>query len=170
MSDLTVRRFRPGDGPAVRDLNRTALRAAGDFVEDAPETDLQDVPGHYLEGEFLVGAVDGDVVATVAYRPASEWFLADRFSFDRPTALLTRLRVHPDYHRRGYASRLCDELERRARSDGYDQLVLDVSEDNDAARAFYEDRGFAYEETVEFEALGRTFRPAVYRKSFTGTR
>lgn len=176
MTDLDVRRFEAGDGPAVRDLHERALRDAGDFVEDTPEPDLQDVPGHYLDGEgegdgtgeFLVGERADEIVAMVAYHPASEWILADRFSFDVETAELTRMRVDPDQQRRGFGERIYTELERRARDAGYDQLVLDVSEDNESARRFYEDQGFEYLETATLTAMDRTFRLAIYRKQLTG--
>jgi ribosomal protein S18 acetylase RimI-like enzyme len=77
------------------------------------------------------------------------------------------MRVDPDHQRLGYGRATYGELERRARDRGYEQLVLDVSVDNDDARAFYEAAGFAYVRTVELEALGRTFPLAVYRKELT---
>lgn len=174
MTDLVVRRFEAGDGPVVRDLHERALRDAGDFVEDAPEPDLQDVPGHYLDGEgegdgeFLVGEQAGEIVAMVAFHPASDWILADHFSFEVDTAELTRMRVAPDEQRRGFGERIYTEIERRAREAGYDQLVLDVSEDNEPARRFYEDQGFEYLETATLAAMDRTFRLAVYRKRLHG--
>lgn len=169
MSAFQIRRFEAGDGPAVRRLHEVAMRDADDFVEGVPEPDLEDVPGHYLEsdGEFLVGTVLGDVVAMVAFHPVEEWLLADRFDVDRPTAEVTRMRVDPEHQRRGYGRAIYEELERRAREEGYEQLVLDVSVDNDEARAFYETSGFASVGTVELEALGQTFPLAVYRKPLT---
>lgn len=164
--DVRIRRFEPGDAPAVRRLHEAAMRDAGDFVEGVPEPDLADVPGHYLDrsGEFLVATRAGEVVGMVAYHPVEEWILADEFAFDDRTAELTRMRVRPDRQREGIGRALYTELERRAVDDGYEAFVLDVSEDNDGARAFYEDLGFDYRETAAFEALGRTFRLAVHRK------
>lgn len=166
--DLDVRRFEAGDGAAVRELHERAMRAAGDFVEGVPEPDLEDVPGHYLDGdgdgEFLVGELAGEIVAMVAYHPVTEWILADQFSVDDDTAELTRMRVDPDEQRRGFGERIYTELERRASEAGYDQLVLDVSEHNESARSFYENQGFEYLETASLTAIDRTFRLAVYRK------
>lgn len=166
MPDLAVRRFEVGDGPAVRRLHERAMRDAGDFVEGVPEPDLQDVPGHYLDGdgEFLVGVLDGAIVAMVAAHPIEEWILADRFSFSGDTAELTRMRVHPDEQRRGFGATIVTELERCVRAAGYERLVLDVSEDNAAARRFYESQGFEYVDTATLTALDRTFELAVYRK------
>jgi len=59
-TDLTIRRYRAGDGERVRELNREAMAETPEWVVDAPATDLEDVRGHYLDagGEFLVGEVD----------------------------------------------------------------------------------------------------------------
>lgn len=168
MTDLRIRRFENGDGQAVRALHEQALRDAGDFAEDVDEPDLEDVCGHYLEsdGEFLVGTIDGEIVAMVAYHPVAEWILAERFTFDRTTAEVTRLRVDPDHQGEGYGRAICDELERRARQAGYEQLVLDVSEHNQCARSFYEARGYEYLRTEVIEIPQATFRLATYRKRF----
>lgn len=166
-NDYCIRQFESGDGPAVRELHELAMRDAGDFVEGVPEPDLADVEGRYVEPddcEFLVAERDGAVVGMVATHPAAAWILADRFTFDVPTAELTRMRVHPDHQRAGIGRRMVTELESWAADGGVEQFVLDVSEDNTGARRFYETIGFEYLRTVSFEALGRTFRLATYRK------
>ena len=169
--NLDIRQFREGDGPQVRELNEAALRDAGDYAEDVPEPDLEDVPGHYLrdDSEFLVGVVDGDdVVATGAYHPVAEWPLADRFDFDSRTAELTRMRVDPEYQRTGYGRAVYEELEDRACGDGYHRIVLDTGVENEAARAFYDALGFEFAGEETIEGFGETFHLAVYRKSLTG--
>ena len=59
-TELTIRRYRAGDGERVRELNREAMAETPEWVVDAPATDLEDVRDHYLDagGEFLVGEVD----------------------------------------------------------------------------------------------------------------
>jgi ribosomal-protein-alanine N-acetyltransferase len=51
--------------------------------------------------------------------------------------------VHPACRRTGVASALLAEVERRAGEDGATRLLLEVREDNTAAAAFYQSRGFA---------------------------
>lgn len=167
MSELVVRRFQSEDGPRIRELNEDALRAAGDYVEGVPEPDLRDVPGTYLTAgsEFLVGLVEGEIVATGAYHPVAEWLLADQFAFERPTAELTRMRVDPAHHRRGYGRGIYRRLERRARADGYVRFVLDTGANNVGARRFYEAQGFEFAGDETVEAFGKTIALAVYRKS-----
>lgn len=172
MDNLTIRQLEPGDGSAVRSLHETALGDAGDFVEDVPEPDLDDVAGHYLApdgAEFLVAESADTIVGMVAAEPVAEWLLADRFTFHVATAELTRMRVHPDHQRREIGRRLVADLESLAADAGFEQFVLDASEDNAGARRFYETIGFEYLRTEPFEALGDTFRLATYRKPIETT-
>lgn len=170
MTSLDIRRFRSGDGPRVRELNEAALRSAGDFVEDVPEPDLEAVPDHYLHryGEFLVGLADGEIRTMGAYHPVEEWPLAERFEFDRRTAELTRMRVDPGCQGRGFGTALYEELEYRARSDSYHQIILDTGAENDDARGFYDTLGFRFVGEHTLEGFGETFDLAVYRKSLIG--
>jgi GNAT superfamily N-acetyltransferase len=165
MSGFTVRRYRPGDGERVRTLNETALRAVDAYAEDAPEEDLDDVAGAYLDGsgEFLVGERDGEVVAMGALTPVHEGTTSVRLGLLDPTVdavEVTRMRVHPDHWRQGYGSAVLRELERRAQALGYGTAVLDTTARQTGARRFYEAHGY--------EAVGRTewreFEMLCYRK------
>jgi [ribosomal protein S18]-alanine N-acetyltransferase len=57
-------------------------------------------------------------------------------------AELLRIGVRPDARRGGVATRLLEEVVRAAAADGADRLLLEVSDANAAARAFYEAHGF----------------------------
>jgi ribosomal-protein-alanine N-acetyltransferase len=50
--------------------------------------------------------------------------------------------VHPDFRRRGIASRLIDRLELRARELDFAFITLEVRENNDPAIRLYESMGF----------------------------
>jgi len=172
MTELTVRRFEPSDTERVRELNRVAMRETPEWVPGAPDEDLADVPGHYLDGhgEFLVGVVDGEVVATGAYEPLGGWKVetlrtADEATEPAGTVELTRLRVDPDHWGRGFGTRIYRELEARARSAGHRAFVLDTGAENDRARGFYESLGFqcVREVTVEFDDLSLDL--ALYRRA-----
>lgn len=168
MGELTIHRAEAGDSERVRELNQVAMADTPEWVEDAPDEDLADLRSHYLDAEgseFLVGVVDGAVVATGAYIPLDGW-MAEQFDVSvSTTAELSRMRVHPDYQGQGIGSAVCDELESRARSEGYGVLVLNTGVDNKLARGFYNSRGFdcVQEWPVEFEDL--TLDLALYRKS-----
>ena len=137
--DLTVRRFEPGDGQRVRELNEAAMSRTPEWVPGAPDRDLEDVPGHYFDGgEFLVGVRDGEVVATAAYEPLERW-MAEQFEGDSATpdatVELSRMRVDPDHQRRGHGSQVLRVLEARMVDLGFERLVLDTTPRQTAAVA-----------------------------------
>lgn len=151
---LTVRRYRESDAEDVWVVHERALRASPiEFVEDAPDDkDLTEITAHYLHegGEFLVGVVDGTVVATGGFLPENG-----------ESAEILRMRVHPDHQGQGYGERILQSLERRARDRGYTVLVLYTNAQLRAARQLYEKNG--YEETSrETIHTGDTF--VYYRK------
>lgn len=135
-SDLTVRDFRDSDTEAVLAIQEAAFRESEmAFVEgSAIDEELQDVSASYLDGggTFLVGAVDGDAVATGGYRPEND-----------ATAEVGHLRVDPEYQRQGYAEAVMDEIEARTQDEGFETLVLETHGDLVAAQALYERRGYS---------------------------
>lgn len=149
MSEFVVRRYRPDDRLAVCRLHKAAMRDAGSWVEGADDSDLDDVKGVYLDdGEFLVGETGSDIVAMGAFRPADGGIEELFDGLREPTAELKRMRVAPDYQRRGVGRRLYAELERRARDAGYRELILDTTPVQTAAQKFYESSGFERERSA----------------------
>lgn len=171
--ELTLRRYEPRDADPVWRVHEAALRASPiPFVDDAPADEpLRDVEAHYLEagGEFLVGTVDGEVVAVGGFVPASDDTAgtgapdaaagvarADAVP-DRdvePVAELRHVRVHPEYQRRGYGSELVAALERRARVAGFAAVELETVEHLEAAVALYRDAGYEVVERGEHPETG----------------
>lgn len=142
--ELTLRRYEPADAEQVWSLHERALRASElDFLDDAAvDDDITDIPAEYLDagGEFLVGLIDGDVIVMGGFQPR-----------DDGAAELRRMRVDTEHQRQGYASRLLEALEARARAQGFARLILETHVDLTAARQLYE--GHGYDET------GRKTRP-----------
>lgn len=126
---LHIRRYRPGDHAAALELYETALRQNGAFIED-PEMhrDMRDIEAAYLgDGEFLVGVVDGRVVAMGALRKTSPGW-----------AEVKRMRVVREFQRHGFGQAILDALERHAVELGYRTLHLDTGVNLEAARGLYE--------------------------------
>jgi ribosomal protein S18 acetylase RimI-like enzyme len=146
---VTVRRYREGDGPAVRALHERALAATGTDPADVPDIDdLEDVRGAYLDagGEFLVGEYAGELVAMGAFQP-----------HDGDDAIvLRRMRVAPTHQRSGYGTRLLNELEARARKRGFERAELDTTPAQTAAVAFYEHHGYERIGREHVDAVGTT--------------
>lgn len=152
-----IRPFEPADATAVWRVHERAFRASPlPFVDDPTlDRDLRNPTAHYLSGSgtLLVGVhresgrVDGDLVALGASEP-----------IDATTVEFRRLRVDPDYQRRGYASRLLDRLRARAVADGFETVVLSTDERLRAARALYESRGYEQVATDCSERCGIEYR------------
>lgn len=145
------------------------MREVDAYVEDAPDEDLRDVEGAYLEedSEFLVGEREGAVVAMGALKPVDDGtFVADAAlrPDDGPAAEVTRMRVDPAHQRQGYGTRILAELEARAAELGYQVLVLDTTARQEGARRLYEGFGYERVETVEW----REYEMLLYRKELTG--
>ncbi len=135
---LRLRRYRPADRAAVRELHDLALVDAGAHAGSGEwDADLDRIERVYLEdgGEFLVGELDGRIVAMGALRREAGGI-----------GRITRMRVHPDCQRRGFGRIVLTRLEQRAAELGYRELVLDTTVGQTAARAMYE--GAGYRETA----------------------
>jgi GNAT superfamily N-acetyltransferase len=131
---LHIRRYEPGDKRAVRRLHDDALNEVGAHLGSGPwDDDLDDIEGVYLEsgGEFLVGELEGEVVAMGAIR---------RISPD--AAEVKRMRVRPGLQGRGYGQAMLDSLHRRAADLGYTTLHLDTTVQQRAARGLYLKNGY----------------------------
>jgi len=153
---FTVRRYRAADAAAVWRVHERALEASPiPFLDGAPgDEPLRDVSAHYLEdgGEFLVGVLGDEVVATGGYQPA-----------DDRTVEIRHVRVHPDHQRRGYGRRVLAELEARAAEAAYDRAVLFTNVRLRAARRLYEASGYEATGRERDEETGHAL--VHYRKS-----
>jgi len=131
---LRIRRYEPGDREAVWRLHNEALDEVGAHLGNgAWDDDLHEIEGAYLGagGEFLVGVLDGRVVAMGALRRISSG-----------SAEIKRMRVEPALQGRGHGQALLDALHRRAADLGYSTLRLDTTVHQRAARRLYEGNGY----------------------------
>ncbi len=131
---LELRSFQSDDLAAVWQLHDAALEAAGVHGGSGPwEDDLRDIGATYLEsgGEFLVGLVGVELIAMGGLLRRSP-----------AAAEIKRMRVHPDFQRRGFGRLVLEELEARARVLGCREICLDTTEEQTAARRLYESAGY----------------------------
>ena len=129
-----MRRFEEADHDAVWALHNLALAESGAHAGNGPwDDDLHDIARVYLAagGEFLVGVLDGQLVAMGALR---------RTTPDR--AEIKRMRVHPAFQRRGFGKAMLAALERRAIELGYAALHLDTTVIQVAAQRLYLAHGY----------------------------
>ncbi|WP_265111936.1 GNAT family N-acetyltransferase [Halosolutus halophilus] len=170
-SQLTVRRYRPGDVERVRELHEAAMRDVGAYVEGGPDEDLENITESYLDtgGEFLVGTIDDRLVAMGAFQPVADDHYLWNFVSELPTSTveLTRMRIDPDHQRQGYGQAIYEALEARMRSNDYHHVVLDTRAIQTAAQAFYETNGFELTSRERIDSFDEPFELLVYEKSLT---
>ena len=162
---VDIRRFQPGDGEEIRELNEAALATISEDMPDLPDEDLHDIQHHYdKNGELLVGIANGDIVAMGAFNTAVEWW-EEFVDLDSNTAELTRMSVDPEWHRCGIGTSLYQVLEQYARENGYTQFILDTGAVNDAARGFYRNVGFKLQDEFVVKVEDTIIELVLYRKS-----
>jgi GNAT superfamily N-acetyltransferase len=131
---LHIRRYESGNKRAVRRLHDDALNEVGAHLGTGPwDEDLDDIEGVYLGsgGEFLVGILEGDVVAMGTIKRDSP-----------DVAEVRRMRVRPGLQGRGYGQAMLDALHRRAAGLGYSTLHLDTTVQQRVARRLYLKNGY----------------------------
>jgi Acetyltransferases len=149
---LEIRRYQDADNPAVWELHHRALEATGAYFPGRWNDDLDDIQNHYLNngGEFLVGILDGKIVCMGAFRRKSDTL-----------AEIKRMRVLPEYQRRGLGQAILNQLEAKAILLGYRELCLDTTTLQIAAQKMYEKNGF----TEVRRGLMPPFEVIYYHKS-----
>jgi GNAT superfamily N-acetyltransferase len=131
---IAFRRFESADRGAVRSVRNDALNDVGAHLGDGRwDSDLDAIESVYLRagGEFLVGVIEGYVVAMGGLR-------LDRGG----RAWITHMRVSPRLRGRGIGQTLLDRLHRRAAGLGYGTLHLDTTVGQIAARRLYKKNGY----------------------------
>ncbi len=131
---LEIRQYLSRDHDEVWDLHNVALRQIAAHAGNGPwDNDLHNIQTIYLDngGEFLVGLLDGQIVAMGAIRR-----LADH------KAEVKRMRVHPNHQRKGFGQQILSALEFRAEELGYSALSLDTAVIQTAAQQLYLKNGF----------------------------
>jgi GNAT superfamily N-acetyltransferase len=141
---LKIRRYQDADREAVWALHNAALLEVGAHPGSGEwDTDLRDIPGEYFDrgGEFLVGELDGEVVAMGGIRPLEDG-----------TMVIRKMRIRPDCQRRGYGRAILEALHIFARSRGARKLTLHTTVRQTPAHALY--RSFGYREIDRTQIYG----------------
>jgi len=102
------------------------------------ETELQQLPGDYAEprGALRLVLLNGVPAGCCALRPLDTVDYAN-------ASEMKRLYVRPAFRGWGLGRQLVEAMMEAAQLGGYDCVLLDTLDDMEAARALYEDLGFA---------------------------
>ncbi|MEU1391692.1 MULTISPECIES: GNAT family N-acetyltransferase [unclassified Nonomuraea] len=132
---LKIRRYRWSDLDTILALHRICLAEVGLQPGDGVyyDDDFPRIQEIYLAcgGDFIVGEAGSRVVAMGGLKPV-----------DRETAEVCRLRVHPEFQRRGYGGAMLSALEDRALELGFSSLRGDTTLNQGAALALYARQGW----------------------------
>jgi len=130
---MLVREYEARDAASVWGLHVEALSAIGALYPGPWDEDFKRIAEVYFNpgGTFLVGELDGSIVAMGALR-----------CIDPVTAEVKRMRIRPNFQRRGLGSLILQGLERHAMLRGLWNLELDTTTEQYGARGFYEKHGY----------------------------
>jgi ribosomal protein S18 acetylase RimI-like enzyme len=131
---MLIRRYEPADCDGVWNLHSVVMKAIdGPDADVSWAEDLQDVAASFLQtgGDFLIGVLDDQIVAMGGIHKTSA-----------TAAEVGRMRVHPEYQRRGLGQAILQTLEANARELGFRRLTLETPAEQLAAQRLYVKHGF----------------------------
>jgi len=158
MNDFIVRRYKSSDKEKIKKLYElSSIHSEIGYRSGPWEQDFENIENNYFNGgEFLVGIMNNEIVAMGGYRK-----ITDKMGHVR------RMRVHPDYRRKGYAQQILKQLEKEAKRNKLDELRLRTSKQQKMAQSFYEKNGFKkmrVKKSFYTEGEGKSFEVIWYRK------
>lgn len=151
-SKIQFRQFRSSDLPAVKNVHELALKAIDMYSTGHWNDDLDDIAKNYLDsgGDFVVGTLDGHIVAIGAFKKLSA-----------STAEVKRMRVLPEFQGQGIGKMLLKYLEEEIKNHGYREIELHTTINQQAAQKLYEDNEYR---EFKRETKGWPFEVIFYKK------
>ncbi len=141
-SKLSIDFLRPESQAEIEQTRSIFLDYARSLQVDLCFQDFEDelalLPGDYQApgGSLLLVRVDGAVAGCCAVRPLGSAHYANACE-------MKRLYVRNAFRGKGLGRLLAEQVMQEARLMGYSSILLDTLDEMEAARALYEDLGFA---------------------------
>jgi len=158
-ASMNVRRARPADRPAIRDVARRSLTNSYS-LDSAAIT--QAVEEWYAEGTLGERLDDDHSVLLVAELDGQVVGFSDAEYTDSGEGIVYWVHVDPDYRGQGAGPDLFDETETELRERGASHLSARVLKDNEVGNEFYRDRGFDHVGQQDVEIGGETYTEHLY--------
>ena len=139
MKTMQLVRSQPQYQEAMLELHRrekndltTRLGLKVGISDDEEESDLRNIEQVYFNGgEFLIGLLDGEVMAMGGFQRLSE-----------NSAELRRMRIRKDLQDNGFGGQLLTELENRALQSGIHTLSFETAKARPLTLEFYHKHGY----------------------------
>ncbi len=136
---VKIRSFAPRDQSACDELYRAGL-LGGTLAENDSGLDVDDIESAYMRTDgnhfWVAETDDGKIVGMIGVQ-----------HHDEDLGEIRRLRVHPDYRRRGIGSRLIEEALRWCEERSYLKITLDTFMDRDVALKLFQKFHFSHSRT-----------------------
>lgn len=128
---LDIRPFIPADQAEAKALILAGMQDHWGFIDPTLNPDLNDIAASYRDCVFMVGRMDGRLVATGCLK-----------NITPACAEIVRMSVTRDLRGRGLGRRMLTELIEQARKLGCQKFILETTADWSEVVAFYESAGF----------------------------
>lgn len=136
---LVIRPASEADLPALRDLFVHGM-LEGQVPDNDTGADIDNLQEAYFSDDgasgFWVAEYEGDILGMVGVQQGGE-----------NVAEVRRLRVHPDYRRRGIGTRLMEQAITFCREKAYLKVILDTRIEREPAIRLFEKFGFTLSRT-----------------------
>ncbi|MFC6733553.1 MULTISPECIES: GNAT family N-acetyltransferase [unclassified Haladaptatus] len=164
-SDVTIRPVKSADVPAIQRIGRAAYEAA--YVDIVGQDEVDAMLAAWYDAEKLEGYISNEETAYyVAEGDEVVGFASGGPSDEMGEGELYAIYVHPDHWGDGVGTKLLSRIESTLTDRGMTKLRLEVFEENDVGRQFYEARGFERVSTKEADLFtGATPSVVVYAKA-----
>lgn len=143
MNDIFIRRADQNDLQAIKELFRRTIQTVNskDYTPEQIEVwsagaDNVERWSQSIENQYFIVAETGGVIAG--------------FASITPAGYLDFMYVHNDYQRKGIATALLTEIERKAVTQNNSEIYSDVSK---TAKGFFEKMGYRCREVVKDKAV-----------------
>ena len=152
---LKIRKYKKSDLDKIKNLHILALKDTGAFVKSGSwDDDLNHIEEIYLkDGEFIVGLLNNKIIAMGALKKISN-----------EIAEIKRMRVHPDFQRKGFGQLMLGDLEEKAKKLCFRKMNLNTTIKQVAAQKLYEKN--MYKEIKR--GISDGFKIIYYKKCLTG--
>jgi ribosomal protein S18 acetylase RimI-like enzyme len=137
--DLRLERATPDDAPRVWTIQRAAFEEYLGAQNPAPSVwraEVADVERWLRDGGGVLAWLGETLVGSVVWSYRDAWFYVQHVA------------VHPEYRRRGLATRMMTWIEAEAQRCGYAQLALRIRSAQSGNQALYEGLGFVVTDTA----------------------
>jgi len=134
---VSIRPFEEGDNARLLGIEKLCPQGNEKYAMGVDKRDI--IARYELYGNWnvLVAEEEGKVVGWIGWTVKGDPIQEERYVY------LVEVMVHPEFRRKGIASKLVTEAEKNARETGFDHIYCYIFGPNDASKALSEKLGYS---------------------------